>query len=62
MTRSPDHDSQSPTNPRGQTGWIGVISGSMFSGKTDIYEARCRRNFEPLSAEKCNRVKESRCD
>ncbi len=28
----------SPINRRGQTGWIEVISGSMFSGKTDIYK------------------------
>jgi len=35
MTQTPRHG--------GRTGWIEVISGSMFSGKTDIYEARCRR-------------------
>ena len=39
MTQTPRHD--------GRTGWIEVISGSMFSGKTDIYEARCRRCYEP---------------
>jgi len=37
----------SPINRRGQTGWIEVISGSMFSGEANIYEARCRRCYEP---------------
>ena len=43
MTRPPDHGDRSPTNPRGQTGWIEVISGSMCSGKTEELIRRLRR-------------------
>ncbi|UCH63027.1 MAG: hypothetical protein JSU77_00795 [Fidelibacterota bacterium] len=67
MIRLSDHSS--PYDGSSQTdlpdSWVGpieAISGGMFSGKTNIHEARRRRCFEPLPVEKFNTDKESRCD